>query len=66
MKCLAHTPEYRDVKFLVDSLSLRNKFVMNNTPGIKKNIIIVFVSDGCHLTFFEEPVDHHSAFYLFV
>jgi hypothetical protein len=35
-ECLAHTPEYGDVKFLVDSLLLQNKSVMSNTPGIEK------------------------------
>jgi hypothetical protein len=31
-----HAPEYGDVNFLVDRLPLRNKFVMNNTPGVEK------------------------------
>ena len=32
-----HAPEYGDVNFLVDCLPLQEKFVMNNTPGVKKN-----------------------------
>jgi len=39
---------------LVDHLPLQEKFVMNNTPGVKKKtIIIVFVVDGCRLTFLQ-------------
>lgn len=37
IECLMHTPEYTDVKLLVDYLPLWNKFVMNNTPGVKKD-----------------------------
>jgi len=36
LNCLAHAPEYGDVNFLVDRLPLRDKFVMNNTPGVEK------------------------------
>jgi hypothetical protein len=67
-KWLAHMPEYGDVKFSVDSLPLSNKFIMNNTPGIKKPIIIVFVFDGCRLIFFddEQPIDRHLALCRFI
>jgi len=61
-KCIAHEPEYRDVSFLVECLPLRDKIVMNNTPGVeKRTIIIVFIVDGCFLILFDGgvPVDRH-------
>ena len=68
-KCLTYAPEYGDVNFLVDRLPLQEKFVMNNTSGIEKEtIIIVFVVDGCCLTFFGGgvPVGRHLALCLLV
>jgi len=49
-------------------MPLRDKFVMNNTPGVEKTIIIVFVVDGCFLTLFDGgvPVDRHLALCLLV
>lgn len=68
LKCLAHIPKYGVATFLVDSLALGNKFVINNNPCVKKINVVVFVIDGCHLTFFDagEPVGCHSVLCLFV
>ena len=65
-KCLAHAPEHGDVNFLVDRLPLRDKFVMNNTPGVEKDYhtlcclwMPLFFDGGV-------PVDCHSALSLLV
>jgi hypothetical protein len=60
---VCHAPEYGDVNFYFDCLPLRDKFVMNNTPGVEKKDYQRLCVDGCFLTFFDGgvPVDRHSA-----